>query len=504
MYRDDRDRAYAAPARSPPPRFRERSPLPVKRGRELSPEGSRGRRSPPPKRERVDSLPRPRYDERVSRELSPPRRRYSPDPRDRQPSPRGAPRDYSQRSGSPIGRGERSDGYRRPRSPSMQGYPKNDYLSAEGNGGSHSVSTSRRSSPPVHPSRLQQVDDRLNKPIPRDPYDVQDEYQTRSPGRQAASASTFRGYSEDQGYSSADTRIPPPREPYRPDDQPVTRALPTGPSDYRAPSASMAPPTGPAAASAPSSAQARASPVIPSGPRAVSGPVRGEFGTPRGRGGYRGDFSGRGGYASSSLRGGRGGAFTGPAYDRDQSIATSATFGRGESYDRESEYPAPSGHTGSSAPPSGPRGSVSQAAAPAFRPSNNSSATTYPRSQRFAANGQPIPESSTPTGPRAGRRPTEPGVERERGPHPAIADLSKPIAGGSKAEPIIDRTKLDKLEAEAEKLRRIIDEKESKKRKSLREWDRLSRETEAAAFRSQIAEEALRNASGEAASAGAF
>jgi len=53
-------------------------------------------------------------------------------------------------------------------------------------------------------------------------------------------------------------------------------------------------------------------------------------------------------------------------------------------------------------------------------------------------------------------------------------------------------------------LRRIIDEKESKKRKSLREWDRLSRETEAAAFRSQIAEEALRNASGEAASAGAF
>jgi len=71
-------------------------------------------------------------------------------------------------------------------------------------------------------------------------------------------------------------------------------------------------------------------------------------------------------------------------------------------------------------------------------------------------------------------------------------------------ESIVDRTKLDKLEAEAEKLRRIIDEKESKKRKSLREWERLSRETEAAAFRSQIAEEALRHASGEATSAGAF
>lgn len=71
-------------------------------------------------------------------------------------------------------------------------------------------------------------------------------------------------------------------------------------------------------------------------------------------------------------------------------------------------------------------------------------------------------------------------------------------------DPIVDRTKLDKLQEEAEKLRRIIDEKEAKKRKGLREWERLSRETEAAAFRSQVAEEALRNASGEAESAAAF
>ena len=85
-----------------------------------------------------------------------------------------------------------------------------------------------------------------------------------------------------------------------------------------------------------------------------------------------------------------------------------------------------------------------------------------------------------------------------------MADLAQPIEGGQKLEPLIDRSKLDKLEGEAEKLRRIIDEKEAKKRKSLREWDRMSRETEAAAFRSQVAEEALRNASGEAESAAAF
>lgn len=116
----------------------------------------------------------------------------------------------------------------------------------------------------------------------------------------------------------------------------------------------------------------------------------------------------------------------------------------------------------------GPRNSFSQASAPAFRPSNNTTATTYPRSQRFGPNGQPIPESTTPTGPRGGRRPTEASLERERGPHPAIADLAKPIEGGQKLDPIVDRTKLHKLEDEAEKLRRIIDEKEARTRKSLR------------------------------------
>lgn len=71
-------------------------------------------------------------------------------------------------------------------------------------------------------------------------------------------------------------------------------------------------------------------------------------------------------------------------------------------------------------------------------------------------------------------------------------------------EPLIDRTRLDKLQEEAEKLRKAIEEKEAKKRRGLREWDRLSRETETAALRSRLAEESLRAASGEAESAAAF
>ena len=71
-------------------------------------------------------------------------------------------------------------------------------------------------------------------------------------------------------------------------------------------------------------------------------------------------------------------------------------------------------------------------------------------------------------------------------------------------EPIVDRTKLSKLEEEAEKLRKQIDEKEARKRKSLREWERMQRETEVAALRTQLAEESLRALSGESEGAAAF
>ena len=71
-------------------------------------------------------------------------------------------------------------------------------------------------------------------------------------------------------------------------------------------------------------------------------------------------------------------------------------------------------------------------------------------------------------------------------------------------DPIVDRTKLDKLQEEAEKLRKVIDEKEARKRKSLREWEALGRETKMAGMRTGLAEEGLRLVSGEVEGAAAF
>ena len=520
--RDERDRGYAA-ARSPPPqRYRDRSPIPLKRGRDPSPVGSRGRRTPPPaKRERLASpVQRSRYadDYPPSRAASPPRRRYSPDPRERErrasPPPRGVTRDYRLRSRSPLARNERVDpravdDWRRPaaRSPSPARYARQDYLADEQ--GRDSVATSRRSSPPVHPSRLASmqppVDDRQSRPPPRDPYDGREPYRARSPEpvrRRESPPPRPREYTDERGYANGDDqRIPPPREPYRADDVPAPRAPPSGPAGYRAPPTPMAPPTGPAAATVSVSAHARAPPAVPpSGPRGSMGAPnapRGDFG-PRGRGG----FAGRGGFGGP-FRGGRGG---GPP-----------AFGRGESFNRESFDQNSGPHTGG--PPVGPRGSFSSHSQgptpPAFRQGNNSTATTYPRSQRFAPNGQPIPDglspAPVPTGPRAGRRPTEPSVSTDYRPsprapavHPALSDLPKIVDGGQKAEPLIDTAKLAKLQEEAEKLRRQIDEREQKKRKSMREWDRLSREVEVAALRSELAEQSVRELNGEAESQAAF
>ena len=60
-----------------------------------------------------------------------------------------------------------------------------------------------------------------------------------------------------------------------------------------------------------------------------------------------------------------------------------------------------------------------------------------------------------------------------------------------------DTSKADKLEEEAAKIRKMIDERESKKRQGLREWENLERETGTAALRSELAEEHLRSLNGE-------
>ena len=78
------------------------------------------------------------------------------------------------------------------------------------------------------------------------------------------------------------------------------------------------------------------------------------------------------------------------------------------------------------------------------------------------------------------------------------------IEGGQKAEPLVDRTRLEKLQEESERLRKAIEAKEAQKRKHLRDWDRLTREAESSALRSELAEQAVRNLNGESETTAAF
>lgn len=123
---------------------------------------------------------------------------------------------------------------------------------------------------------------------------------------------------------------------------------------------------------------------------------------------------------------------------------------------------------------------------------------------KFAPNGQPIPE--TPTGPRAARD-SNPSTNNNntanerrvsaQQPHPALADLPKIVDGGVRAESVVDRSRAEKLEEEAERLRKVIEEKQARKRRGLREWERLGRESEVAGLRSELAEASVSTLAGE-------
>ncbi|TKX19544.1 hypothetical protein C1H76_8393 [Elsinoe australis] len=468
----DRDFGYRGP---PPrdlrdvrdePRFRDRSPLraptdrsplPAKRSRDVSPISSRGRFSPPPaKRERLSSPGRSRYnDYPLSRDRSPPRRGYSPS-RDRRLSPqRGATRDYIPDTRSPFRPIERVgpravDNWRR-RSPS----PRRLEAPSAPESGRDSGATSRRSSPPVHPSRLAVIgDERPRGPRddypPRGPPPVSTRSpRPRSPPRRPESTSAF----------PRDAPVPSPARPAGPParEESSERPPPTGPGGARPatdiPSGpSRAPPTGPKPpASGPPSAP-RAAPPTPAAPR-------GDFPSgPRGRGGGypTPSYRGRGGYAPSSGR-----DYAAPSRDYDATPSI------------------PSGPR-SGPPPSGPYRSPSTASAP-----------TYPRSQRFAPNGAPIPTSPAMSGAR-------------KISNPYLASLPPILDEGKKLPPLYDRSRLDKLEEETERMRKALDEKQARKRKGLREWDRLEREVQLAELRGNLAEESLIAMSGGEGGGAAF
>ncbi|KAI4689495.1 uncharacterized protein J4E88_002847 [Alternaria novae-zelandiae] len=85
-----------------------------------------------------------------------------------------------------------------------------------------------------------------------------------------------------------------------------------------------------------------------------------------------------------------------------------------------------------------------------------------------------------------------------------LSDLPKEIPGGQRAPELYDKSKILKLEAEAQKLREMIDKKEDAKRQKLREWDSLEREADTAQLRVDLAEGSLRSINGEADVSDAF
>ncbi|THV85391.1 hypothetical protein D6C86_00443 [Aureobasidium pullulans] len=489
FHRDTLPYNTRSPVRAP----RDRSPLPLKRGRDVSPAGSRGRRSPPPaKRERLDSPPRSRYN------AYPPSRDVSPGlGRDRREMrltpPRGVTRGYRLLSRSPMQHNEninprKVDWRRRSPSPAR---PRPDLMTTE-HSGAASVTSSRRSSPPIHPSRLAAID-----PLPKD-----DLFANRIPARAvspipapAPPRSPIVSRPRSPIPSRPRSPIPPPtdvRSPVRkrdPTPPPREREIPTGPAIRAPPTGparldeplTRAPPTGPGASR--SYAQAASDVPIPTGPRmrANSPPTH-----PRGgmqtRGGYQRDYPPRDFVPRGDYHGprGRGGPYGGPSY----------RGGRGGGYvsqhNRDPDF--------ASTPPSGPRGSMSShAPPPPFRGGVHGSGT-YPRTTRFAPNGAPLP-----SGPKADTVMGGTG-EFDRGAKPVnvyLADLPRVVDGGIKAPELYDRGRLNKLEDEAEKLRQVIEDKQARKRKGLQEWAKLSRDSETASFRAQLADENVRALAGE-------
>ncbi|KAI4206976.1 MAG: hypothetical protein LQ346_000808 [Caloplaca aetnensis] len=321
---------------------------------------------------------------------------------------------------------------------------------------------------PIHPN--------IRQPV----YEQAPSYRDRSPPRRARSpqipGSPPRDYRQRSPLPATRRReSPPAREEYRNGTTPAKWAdanmnAPAGPShrngDFRPP------PSGPAyqdrfAREAPSSSGPPSAPISmsahnrPSSTTILAAPTR-----PRG-GGFGRDYSDS-----------REGPFNAPR-------------GRGGGYrggHPHSRHPYESGSP-IDGPPIGPRGPPSASVShgpppphydhrdaaphrPPFR-SNNSSSTTYPRTQRFNTH---------------------------------TADLSRPVPGGRINNTGVDpqaEKRLQELEEQKRKLLEAIDEKQAGKRKAVREWERGEQEVKRDGLKSELAEGSLEAMTGEGGGVGA-
>lgn len=118
--------------------------------------------------------------------------------------------------------------------------------------------------------------------------------------------------------------------------------------------------------------------------------------------------------------------------------------------------------------PSGPRGPPPDFA---LRANNNTSSSgTYPRTQRFNSTQQYLQTQEK------------------------IVPGGKLLPSGLSTD---QEKKMRQLEADAERLRADIEEKQAGKREAMNEWDVRERESERDAYRSELAEESLKKLAGE-------
>ena len=476
---DDRRRSRSPIRRSPSPSRRSRGDDHSYRVRDRTPPRLPERRRSPIRRRPTPSPPR-----NSNRDNSPPRRR----PRD--PTP---PSSYRQRSPPPR-QGRYNDSDRDGYSRSYQArdeprrFPKeNNYRPRERsrtpprhsahNSRGETPLSSRRSSPRPHADRARMVDrgspghtSLRQDPPPSDRRSPA--YRSREhsppPPRRAQSPPLVRSPAREslprRERERERERTPPPRErepplsngvtpivrPNAPPSSSFERAPPSGPSSSRydnfhrdpapafsgqspssaspAPSSHVRPPTGPSSRSTPISVptQPRGNPYVP---------------------------------RESGYGEGRGRHFNGPPP-------------RQPSHDGNPMIPTgPRGGPGAFNP--GPSHFVASRGPPPFR-SNNSTSTTYPRTQRF--------NSHLSGGPTI-------------------------IEGGKKLPSVFDpdkEKKLLQLEEDKKKLMVQIEEKQRLKRQGLREWEKAERESARESLRSELAEGHLERLSGEVGAGGGY
>ncbi|EXJ67610.1 uncharacterized protein A1O5_08956 [Cladophialophora psammophila CBS 110553] len=309
------------------------------------------------------------------------------------------------------------------------------------------------SSPPIHPDRASLAGSQPRSPAhpTRDHYDNADSASFR--GRSPAARSVADG---DQ--RSRETDVSTPRDEVQLNGE--IRQPPSGPSSYRNGTYERPPPTGPSrsfsqpiqspptgpAASMSMSAHNRGGGAstlnAPTRPRGAigrfDGPPSRDFSGPpmRGRGGL--PFRGPAPYGPRGGGYGRGGDFgTSNRGDYGGGGTYRGGFGRGGPAGGESTFP--------------------------FR-GNSSTSMTYPRTQRFNT------------------------VQQH------LATNEKIVTGGKllpTGVPPDQEKRIKMLEAEAERMRTEISEKQKLKREVLNEWDVRERESEREALRSDLAEQHL-------------